>query len=42
MIEMKYPRPVRRKLIAGVYHFWLVLSGIGRRSWYHSWKLRGQ
>jgi hypothetical protein len=22
MIEMNYPRPVRRKLIAGVYHFW--------------------
>jgi hypothetical protein len=22
MIEMKHPRPVRRKLIAGVYHFW--------------------
>lgn len=22
MIEMKYPRPVRRKLIAGTYHFW--------------------
>lgn len=24
MIVMKHPRPVRRKLVAGVYHFWFA------------------